>query len=96
MWEDRVWDIEDPGNRCGPREAAHRTKTAGTPIQPAAPPVAHVLGTGCLCTSKQGRERASVCEYRRLQRAWLLTPRGAGARPGMYFQGSAGNMVFSL
>lgn len=65
--------LRTPGNLCDPREAAHGTKKTGPPIQRIAPAVAPVPGTGCLCTSKQGRERASICEYRRLQMAGLAS-----------------------
>lgn len=75
--------LRTPRNLTGSREAAHRTKKAETSAQLTAPPVVCVPGTGCFCTSKQGRKRE--CEYRCLQMAWFLTPHGAGARSGDMF-----------
>lgn len=66
-WEDRVWDIEDPRKSVWPQGGSAQDKEGGDPYPADSPS----CGTGCLCTSKQGRERASVCKYRRLRTACL-------------------------
>lgn len=82
-----------PRHPCGPREAVQCTQAAGSPI----PPIALLwlaLETGVfvpLNRDTQELPRASVDVCKR-----LLIPRGAEARPGVYFQGSSGNTVFSL